>query len=277
MYIFKPCESIRQIEICRAVVRDTPCGRTLFVRKNTAANVYCTRVGADIIRPRFWQQLVTIHSVGVGDSTHRCRRRRHNMMMIKFSPTTFATYLNEIFYLSQRFGIFFLFEKEKAYKRKANSGLRPETPRTPRRSTWLVLLSRQLGTFARKLASLKQYGLVRLALQAVPSHFSDSRSTAARLLETCSSGFIKSLACLLTMEYISINHCINRGRIISAPTRLHYLSVAVFLRANFVRHYGVSLEMDCKIPLCQVDKLVFPHTFRFAVQSAILCGSNAIT
>ena len=137
--------------------------------------------------------------------------------------------------------------------------LRPETPRTPRRSTWLVLLSRQLGTFARKLASLKQYGLVRLALQAVPSHFSDSRSTAARLLETCSSGFIKSLACLLTMEYISINHCINRGRIISAPTRLHYLSVAVFLRANFVRHYGVSLEMDCKIPLCQVDKLVFPH------------------
>ena len=52
--------------------------------------------------------------------------------------------------------------------------LRPETPRTPRRSTWLVLLSRQLGTFARKLASLKQYGLVRLALQAVPSQFSDS-------------------------------------------------------------------------------------------------------
>ena len=120
LYIFKPCESIRQIEICRAVVRDTPCGRTLFVRKNTAANVYCTRVGADIIRPRFWQQLVVIHVVGCGDSTHRCRRRRHNMMMIKFSPTTFATYLNEIFYLSQRFGIFFLFEKENACKRKAN-------------------------------------------------------------------------------------------------------------------------------------------------------------
>jgi len=37
-----------------------------------------------------------------------------------------------------------------------------------------VLLSRQLGTFARKLASLKQYGLVRLAAQAVPSQFSDS-------------------------------------------------------------------------------------------------------
>mgnify|MGYP000073763092 FL=1 len=35
--------------------------------------------------------------VGCGDSTHRCRRRRHNMMTIKFLPTTFATYLNKIF------------------------------------------------------------------------------------------------------------------------------------------------------------------------------------
>ena len=48
-------------------------------------------------------------------------------------------------------------------------GLRPETPATPRRSTSLAALSRQLATFARKLASLKQYGLVRLAAQAVPS------------------------------------------------------------------------------------------------------------
>ena len=90
--------------------------------------------------------------VGCGDSTHRCRRRRHNMMTIKFLPTTFATYLIKTFYLLQRFGIFFLFEKENACKRKANSGLRPETPRTPRRSTWLALLSRQLGTFVRKRA-----------------------------------------------------------------------------------------------------------------------------
>jgi len=57
------------------------------------------------------------------------------MLSYKFLPTTFAAYLNEIFYLIQRFGIFFLFEKENACKRKANSGLRPETPRTPRRST----------------------------------------------------------------------------------------------------------------------------------------------
>jgi len=51
-----------------------------------------------------------------------------------------------------RFGIFFLFEKENACKRKANSGFHPETPATPRRSTKLAALSRQLGTFARKRA-----------------------------------------------------------------------------------------------------------------------------
>ena len=85
------------------------------------------------------------------------------MMTIKISPTTFATYLNEIFYLIQRFGIFFLFEKENACKRKANSGLRPETPRTPSRSTKIAILNKQLGTFARKLTSLKQCELVRLA------------------------------------------------------------------------------------------------------------------
>ena len=74
------------------------------------------------------------------------------MLSYKFLPTTFATYLNEIFYLIQRFGIFFLFEKENACKRKANSGFHPETPATPHLSTQLAILSRLLGTFARKRA-----------------------------------------------------------------------------------------------------------------------------
>jgi len=34
-----------------------------------------------------------------------------------------------------RFGIFFLFEKENACKRKAIAGFHPEAPTTPRRST----------------------------------------------------------------------------------------------------------------------------------------------
>ena len=40
-------------------------------------------------------------------------------------------------------------------------------PEISRRSTKLAALNKLLGTFARKLASLKQYGLVRLASQAV--------------------------------------------------------------------------------------------------------------
>ncbi len=42
-------------------------------------------------------------------------------------------------------------------------------PEIPRRSTKLAALNQLLGTFARKLASLKQYGLVRLASKAVLS------------------------------------------------------------------------------------------------------------
>ena len=42
-------------------------------------------------------------------------------------------------------------------------------PEIPRRSAKLVALNQLLGTFARKLASLKQYGLARLTSQAVLS------------------------------------------------------------------------------------------------------------
>ena len=57
-------------------------------------------------------------------------------------------------------------------------------PEIPRRSTKLAAINQLLGTFARKLASLKQYGLVRLASQAVPSLvYVGLSNTAARLLE----------------------------------------------------------------------------------------------
>ena len=60
----------------------------------------------------------------------------------------------------------FYLKKKTPAKEKQTSRSR-STPATPRRSTQLATLSQQLGTFARKLASLKQYGLVRLAAQAV--------------------------------------------------------------------------------------------------------------
>ena len=53
-------------------------------------------------------------------------------------------------------------------------------PEISRRSTKLVALNQLLGTFARKLASLKQYGLVRLAAQAVPSPVSVRYQTLRR-------------------------------------------------------------------------------------------------
>ena len=65
---------------------------------------------------------------------------------------TFASHCNQKIYATPRFGIFFLFEKENACKRKANSGFHPETPTTPHLSTQLAILSRLLGTFARKRA-----------------------------------------------------------------------------------------------------------------------------
>jgi hypothetical protein len=62
----------------------------------------------------------------------------------------------------------FYLKKKTPAKEKQTSRSR-STPATPRRSTQPATLSQRLGTFARKLASLKQYGLVRLASQAVPS------------------------------------------------------------------------------------------------------------
>ena len=53
-------------------------------------------------------------------------------------------------------------------------------PEIPRRSTKLAAINQLLGTFARKLASLKQYGLVRLASQAVPSPVSIGYQTLRR-------------------------------------------------------------------------------------------------
>jgi hypothetical protein len=62
----------------------------------------------------------------------------------------------------------FYLKKKTPAKEKQTSRSR-STPATPRRSTQPATLSQRLGTFARKLAPLKQYGLVRLASQAVPS------------------------------------------------------------------------------------------------------------
>ena len=47
-----------------------------------------------------------------------------------------------------RFGIFFLFEKENACKRKANSGFHPETPRPRERRAAVLSLRLSVGSSA---------------------------------------------------------------------------------------------------------------------------------
>ena len=47
---------------------------------------------------------------------------------------------------------FSFYLKKKTPAKKANSGFHPETPATPHLSTQLAILSRLLGTFARKRA-----------------------------------------------------------------------------------------------------------------------------
>ena len=67
LYIFKPCESIIQIGICRAVVRGTPCGRTLFVRKKIQQLTYIEPCRGGYYPP-------AVLAVACGYS--RCRGRR---------------------------------------------------------------------------------------------------------------------------------------------------------------------------------------------------------
>ena len=114
---------------------------------------------------------------------------------INFLPTTFATYLNEIFYLLQRFGIFFLFEKENACKRKAKQGGNPLYPRERRAAVYGLCFS--VGSSAHSpVNSLRSNSTGSCGLQSKPFPRSSQLgcTTAARLLEACSSRFIKSLA-----------------------------------------------------------------------------------
>ena len=89
------------------------------------------------------------------------------MLDYKFLPTAFATYLNEIFCLSQRFGIFFLFEKENACKRKANSGLFAPRPRERRAAVHSLCYS--VGSSAHSPANALELGRVRARAACVAS------------------------------------------------------------------------------------------------------------
>ena len=87
-------------------------------------------------------------------------------MKLYNSHSAFASYYNQTFNIS-RVSAFSFYLKKKTPAKEKQTSRSSSTPATPRRSTQPATLSQRLGTFARKLASLKQYGLVRLASQAV--------------------------------------------------------------------------------------------------------------
>ena len=87
-----------------------------------------------------------------------------NLLIISFY---FATHSNQRMYTTRVSAFSFYLKKKTPAKEKQNRGNPPSTPATPSRSIQLAALNQLLDTFARKLASLKQYGLVRLASQAV--------------------------------------------------------------------------------------------------------------
>ena len=100
---------------------------------------------------------------------HNKRRSTENgapLFTICFSP---ATKYNQKVLYCQRFGIFFLFEKENACKRKANEPFPLDT-----RNAAPQYIARGSQSVARHIRpqtrrSLNECGLVRLASQAVPS------------------------------------------------------------------------------------------------------------
>ena len=67
-----------------------------------------------------------------------------------------------------RFGIFFLFEKENACKRKANSGFHPEIPRPRQRRTAVHSLRFSVGCSAHSPANAPEFELVCNITEAPP-------------------------------------------------------------------------------------------------------------
>ena len=134
-------------------------------------------------------------------------------------------------------------KKKTPAKEKQTQGFAPR-PRERRAAVHSLLFS--VGSSAHSpVNSLRSNSTDSCGLRSKPFPRSSqtASTTAARLLETCSTGFIKSLALpFLRMSSSvifvfygfrkAVNLCITRRRIISDHTRLHYMSAAVFLRAT---------------------------------------------
>ena len=122
-------------------------------------------VGADDFRPRILHKFIYIHFVGTSLAAVRYRQypmqsfNRYNL------PSTIASYYNQTFILPA-FQHFLFIQKSKRLQKKSKLRAAPRDPTTPRRSIKFAASSAHSPVNS---LPLKQYGLVRLASQAVPS------------------------------------------------------------------------------------------------------------
>ena len=127
--------------------------------------------------------------VGVGDSTTRC--------LYNFYPLPSLPTLTKYFILYSVSAFSFYLKKKTPAKEKQTQGFAPR-PRERRAAVHSLCCS--VGSSAHSpVNSLRSNSTGSCGLQSKPSPRSSqiACSTAARLLEVCSSGFIKSLALLL--------------------------------------------------------------------------------
>ena len=111
-------------------------------------------VGADDFRPRILHKFIYIHFVGTSLAAVR-----YNL------PSTIASYYNQTFILPA-FQHFLFIQKSKRLQKKSKLRAAPRDPTTPRRSIKFAASSAHSPVNS---LPLKQYRLVRLASQAVPS------------------------------------------------------------------------------------------------------------
>ena len=122
-------------------------------------------VEADGFRPRILHKFIYIHFVGTSLAAIRYRQypmqsfNRYNL------PSTIASYYNQTFILPA-FQHFLFIQKSKRLQKKSKLRAAPRDPTTPRRSIKFAASSAHSPVNS---LPLKQYGLVRLASQAVPS------------------------------------------------------------------------------------------------------------
>ena len=205
--------------------------------------------------------------VGYGDSTHRLHRRQHDVILQNFYPLHSLPTLTKYFTFYSVSAFSFYLKKKTPAKEKQTQGFAPR-PRERRAAVHRLLFS--VGSSAHSpVNSLRSNSTVSCGLLCKPSPRSSqiACSTAARLLEACSSKFIKSLTlpcgkCPYSLFFVfcvfrkAASCRINLGRIIFAFTRFNIRQPLYFCGRAKVASTVYLLQPLCKSQLQKA--FIFP-------------------